>query len=388
MTETEVAGTVHVVEDDRALADALSLLLMSRGLGAATHPSGEAFLATVDAAWPAGPACVLLDVRMHELSGIETFERLRARKPAMPAPVIFLTGHGDISMAVDAVKNGAFDFFEKPFNDNRLADRVVQALAESQSRLMQADSSGRIRTRLERLTSREKDVMALILKGKLNKIIADELGISMRTVEVHRSNVFSKMGVRSAVELARRDRARVDFGLRAGAHPGEKRPNQETTRGRPPAMRIRNHRDFWSGVLFIATGVLFMVLSRQYNLGTAAKMGPGYFPTILGGLMAALGVLIMLPAFSSRGPQVRVDKIDFKSIVLILVAVAVYAATLPKLGFIVSLFLLIMISSLASHEFKLTTSLISSVVLLLFSWLVFVKGLELQFPFLPTFLTR
>jgi len=153
-------------------------------------------------------------------------------------------------------------------------------------------------------------------------------------------------------------------------------------------MRIRNHRDFWSGVLFIATGLLFMVLSRQYNLGTAAKMGPGYFPTILGGLMAALGVLIMLPAFSSKGPQVRVDKMDFKSIVLILVAVAVYAATLPKLGFIVSLFLLIMISSWASHEFKLMTSLLSSVVLLVFSWLVFVKGLELQFPFLPTFLTR
>jgi hypothetical protein len=153
-------------------------------------------------------------------------------------------------------------------------------------------------------------------------------------------------------------------------------------------MRIRNYRDFWSGVLFIATGVLFMVLSRQYNLGTAAKMGPGYFPTILGGLMAALGVLIMLPAFSSKGPEVRVDKMDLRSIVLILVAVAVYAATLPKLGFIVSLFLLIMISSFASHEFKLTTSLISAVVLLVFSWLVFVKGLELQFPFLPTFLTR
>jgi two-component system response regulator DctR len=203
MTETEVAGTVHVVEDDGVLADALSLLLMSRGLAAATYPSGEAFLATVDGGWPGGPACVLLDVRMRELSGIETFDRLRARKPAMPAPVIFLTGHGDISMAVDAVKNGAFDFFEKPFNDNRLADRVVQALAESQSRLVHADSAGRIRNRLDRLTSREKDVMALILKGKLNKIIADELGISMRTVEVHRSNVFSKMGVRSAVELAR-----------------------------------------------------------------------------------------------------------------------------------------------------------------------------------------
>lgn len=153
-------------------------------------------------------------------------------------------------------------------------------------------------------------------------------------------------------------------------------------------MRIRNHRDFWSGVLFIVTGLLFMVLSRQYQMGTAAKMGPGYFPTILGGLMAVLGLMILLPSLSKRGPEVRVNKIDFVAIALILIAVAVYAATLPTLGFIVSLFLLILISSYASHEFNLKTTLISSVVLLGFSYLVFVKGLELQFPFLPTFLTR
>jgi two-component system, LuxR family, response regulator DctR len=201
--EVQIEGTVHVVEDDSVLAEALSLLLASRGLQVQTYPGGEQFLAVVDAAWPDGPACVLLDVRMRELSGVETFERLRARRPNHPAPVIFLTGHGDISMAVDAVKHGAFDFFEKPFNDNRLVDRVLQALRESASRLEQAGSSDRIRGRLERLTARERDVMDLILKGKLNKIIADELGISMRTVEVHRSNVFSKMGVRSAVELAR-----------------------------------------------------------------------------------------------------------------------------------------------------------------------------------------
>ena len=203
MTESAPAGTVHVVEDDPVLADALCLLLMSRGLDAVAHPSGEQFLASIDPEWPTGPACVLLDVRMRELSGIETFDRLRARKPANPAAVIFLTGHGDISMAVDSLKNGAFDFFEKPFNDNRLVDRVMQALQESESRLQQAGSSERIRSRLDRLTSRERDVMGLILKGKLNKIIADDLGISMRTVEVHRSNVFSKMGVRSAVELSR-----------------------------------------------------------------------------------------------------------------------------------------------------------------------------------------
>jgi two-component system, LuxR family, response regulator DctR len=201
--DVQIEGTVHVVEDDSVLAEALSLLLQSRGLDVRTFPGGEPFLAQVDEAWPDGAACVLMDVRMRELSGLETFDRLRARKPHHPAPVIFLTGHGDISMAVDAVKNGAFDFFEKPFNDNRLVDRVMEALTESTARLEQAGSSERIRGRLERLTARERDVMHLILKGKLNKIIADELGISMRTVEVHRSNVFSKMGVRSAVELAR-----------------------------------------------------------------------------------------------------------------------------------------------------------------------------------------
>ena len=104
--------------------------------------------------------------------------------------------------------------------------------------------------------------------------------------------------------------------------------------------------------------------------------------------MAVLGVLIMLPAFSKRGPEVRIEKMDFKSIVLVLVAVAVYAATLPTLGFIVSIVLLIMISSFASHEFNLKTTLLSTAVLLVFSWAVFVKGLELQFPFLPPFLTN
>ena len=153
-------------------------------------------------------------------------------------------------------------------------------------------------------------------------------------------------------------------------------------------MRIRNHRDFWAGVLFIVTGLLFMVLSRQYQLGTAAKMGPGYFPTILGGMMALLGLMILAGAMGSRAQELRVEKVDLKSNFLVLLAVAVYAATLPSLGFIVSLVLLIVISSIASHEFNLKTTLVSSVVLLVFSWLVFVKGLELQFPFLPTFLTR
>jgi hypothetical protein len=153
-------------------------------------------------------------------------------------------------------------------------------------------------------------------------------------------------------------------------------------------MKIRNHRDFWAGILFLVTGILFMFLSRQYQLGTAAKMGPGYFPTILGGLMAVLGLLTLVPSIRARTPEVRINKIDLRMIVLILVAVAVYALTLPKLGFIVALFLLILISSIASHEFNLKTTLISAVVLLVFSYLVFVKGLELQFPFLPWFMTK
>jgi hypothetical protein len=109
---------------------------------------------------------------------------------------------------------------------------------------------------------------------------------------------------------------------------------------------------------------------------------------MLGGIMTVLGVMLALPAMSSKSPEIKVDRIDFKVIGVILLAVGIYAATLPTLGFIVSLFLLIFISSMASHEFTLKTTAISSVVLLIFSWLVFVKGLELQFPFLPTFLTR
>lgn len=153
-------------------------------------------------------------------------------------------------------------------------------------------------------------------------------------------------------------------------------------------MRIRNHRDFWSGVLFIVTGGLFALLSQQYTVGTAAKMGPGYFPTMLGGLMALLGLMLLVPAVRAGSPETRIARPDFRTIGLILGAVALYAATLPTLGFIVSLVLLVIVSSFASHEFSLKSTLISAVALLIGSWLVFVKGLELQFPFLPVFLTR
>ncbi|HMN66001.1 MAG: response regulator transcription factor [Burkholderiaceae bacterium] len=202
-TRNAATGVVHVVEDDDVLADALQFLFESRGLGSHRFRDAESYL---DVALGAGstvtPACLVLDVRMRAMSGIELFDRLCELDPERRIPVVFLTGHGDIGMAVEALKRGAFDFFEKPFSDNRLADRVIEALAVSRARLQAALRAADVRARLERLSTRERDVMLLVLAGKRNKLIADALGISMRTVEVHRASVFAKMGVRSAVELA------------------------------------------------------------------------------------------------------------------------------------------------------------------------------------------
>ncbi|MGD9945750.1 MAG: response regulator transcription factor [Burkholderiaceae bacterium] len=197
-------ATVFLVEDDAALADALQFLLGSRGMRSEHFDSAEAFWSylTTRQAWPQSPSCIVLDVRMKRMSGIELFDRLRLRDPSQLAPVIFLTGHGDIEMAVEALKKGALDFFEKPFNDNRLADRLLEGLELSRERLQQAMGAADVDARLARLSARERDVMALVLAGKLNKLIAHELGISMRTVEVHRASLFAKMQVRSAVELA------------------------------------------------------------------------------------------------------------------------------------------------------------------------------------------
>jgi two-component system response regulator DctR len=136
---------------------------------------------------------------MPGLSGIALFDALDARKLTRQFPVIFLTGHGDVPMAVDSLKRGAFDFFEKPFNDNKLMDRVQEALASSR----EAHASSEVQTRLAALSAREREVLDLILSGNMNKVIADKLGISMRTVEVHRAHIFDKMNVKTAVELAR-----------------------------------------------------------------------------------------------------------------------------------------------------------------------------------------
>jgi len=153
-------------------------------------------------------------------------------------------------------------------------------------------------------------------------------------------------------------------------------------------MQLRNHHDLWSGVMFAGFGLLFIVLSQQYQLGTSAKMGPGYFPTMLGGLCTLLGVVIGLGAFKPSAAHARVAKVGWRELIVVLVGVALFASLLPLMGIIVALVVLILVVSTASHEFRLRDALIASVVLLAMSYLVFVKGLELQFPLLPKFMTK
>jgi two-component system response regulator DctR len=198
---------VYLVDDEDVVRDALAWLLRSRRLLSEGFASGEAFEAMLAARpsladWPASPGCLLLDMRMGGMSGLTVFEHLVERGLTGVLPVIFLTGHGDVPTAVAAVKRGAFDFVEKPFSDNALVDRIVQALAASEAAIRERLARRERDARLAELTERERDVMRLVIDGKPNKLIADALGISVRTVEVHRAHVFDKMGVRSAVELA------------------------------------------------------------------------------------------------------------------------------------------------------------------------------------------
>ncbi|TAM37865.1 MAG: response regulator transcription factor [Burkholderiaceae bacterium] len=195
-------ATVYLIDDDASVREALAWLLRSRHVPSESFDSAEAFEAMLHRSFtPAQPCCLLLDVRMPGLSGLALFERLAQRGLTQLMPVIFLTGHADVPTAVDAVKRGAFDFCEKPFSDNALVDRIEQALQQS-ARILQARSARTsVQSRLAGLTEREQDVMRLVVQGLPNKLIADQLNISVRTVEVHRSRVFDKMEVKSAVEL-------------------------------------------------------------------------------------------------------------------------------------------------------------------------------------------
>jgi two-component system response regulator DctR len=200
---------VFIVDDDASVRDAMAWLLRSRRLMSESYSSADAFEKMLKEKFPGQQTpvptqagCILLDVRMPGQSGLALFETLIDNGLAHTWPVIFLTGHADVPTAVDSVKRGAFDFCEKPFSDNALVDRVEQALALSQERLTVHQQSAGLVSRLDELTERERDVMRLVVAGLPNKIIADQLDISVRTVEVHRSRVFEKMDVKSAVELA------------------------------------------------------------------------------------------------------------------------------------------------------------------------------------------
>lgn len=187
----------HLVDDDEAIRDAIAWLLKSRGIPSTAYAQAEDFFA----AWtPQLAGCIVLDMRMPGMSGLDLFDTLQSKGSRLP--VIFLTGHGDVPLAVGALKKGAFDFFEKPFNDNELANRVQEAMEHDARHRAASASADSVNSRLSTLTTREKQIMELVLAGKFNKVIADELAISMRTVEVHRANLFEKMGVKTAVELA------------------------------------------------------------------------------------------------------------------------------------------------------------------------------------------
>lgn len=196
-----MSARIHVVDDDADFRDALSWLFDSRGHAVAVWPGGDEFLQMAQAQaahW--GHAVVLLDIRMAPTSGLSTFARLK--ELACPWPVLFLTGHGDVSMAVTAVKNGAWDFLEKPFQNNVLVDKVEMALAEAHAMVDQSAEQQRLRRALSNLSPRELEVLDELILGHYNKTIADHLGVTPRTIEFHRANIFEKLAVDSAIELA------------------------------------------------------------------------------------------------------------------------------------------------------------------------------------------
>jgi len=196
---TESAPTVFLVDDDASVRKALARLLQSADYAVRTYASAEEFL-EADRTIP-GSACVVLDVRMPGLSGQAVHERIRASDPTLP--VVFITGHGDIVMGVDAVKAGAVDFLPKPVDADRLLGAVEQALAQAEREGRTHTQTRRIRQRLQTLTSRERQVLELVVRGRLNKQIARELGIVEQTVKVHRARVMKKMHAPSLAALVR-----------------------------------------------------------------------------------------------------------------------------------------------------------------------------------------
>jgi FixJ family two-component response regulator len=194
----ERSPIVFVVDDDEAVRSSLRLLLKSVGLVPNALGSAREFLDKYD---PAQPGCLVLDVRMPEMSGLELQEQLNRQGAVIP--VIFITGHGDVPMAVEAMQAGAFDFLQKPFRDQDLIDRIQRALEKDRSNRAVLAERTLIRERLESLTPREREVLTMVSSGKPNKIMAADLGVSQRTVEIHRARVMEKMGASSLAQLVR-----------------------------------------------------------------------------------------------------------------------------------------------------------------------------------------
>jgi two-component system, LuxR family, response regulator FixJ len=194
----ERAPMVFIVDDDEAVRASLRLLLKSVGIAATALGSAHEFLERHDASQP---SCLLLDIRMPGMSGLELQQALNLRGRIIP--VIFITGHGDVPMAVEAMKNGAFDFLQKPFRDQELIDRVQLALAKDKENRVALSQHSKIRAHLESLTPREREVLDLMTRGKPNKVMAADLGISQRTVEIHRARVMEKMEASSLAQAVR-----------------------------------------------------------------------------------------------------------------------------------------------------------------------------------------
>jgi two-component system response regulator FixJ len=193
-----VQATVYVVDDDEAVRESLRALFQSVGVAVETFVSAATFLASLNG-WQFG--CLVVDVRMPGLSGLELQKLLVERRVSLP--VIVITGYGDVEMAVRAMKAGARDFIEKPFNDQQILEQVRACLEESRTRRQEDERLDTVKARLASLTPREREVLVLMVGGKPAKFIAAELGISPKTVDVHRSHVISKMGVGSLAELIR-----------------------------------------------------------------------------------------------------------------------------------------------------------------------------------------
>jgi two-component system response regulator FixJ len=189
---------VMVVDDDSGVRNAMRILLKSVGMESALYASAQEFLAAYQ---PSQPGCLVLDIRMPGMSGLELQQQLNLRGAVIP--VIFMTGHGDIPMAVEAMQHGAFDFLQKPFRDQDLLDRIQRAIVKDTERREALGEHSRIRAHLSSLTAREREVLDLMTLGKQNKAIAQDLGVSPRTIEIHRARVMEKMNAQSVAELVR-----------------------------------------------------------------------------------------------------------------------------------------------------------------------------------------